>query len=135
MPLPRAGVSYNIFPVIHKPLLRPPQKDLVKGVGCMEVNEMMVSLPCGKSSPNHEWVSQHANESRVLGNKWRRDGFHDAQIPVLLSRLSIVHEHSFKKDFEVILRDFIYVDHRLKFGYSLRQAGNYDMLSGTYGFN
>lgn len=107
--------------------------DPVKDIGSVEVNKMTVSPPRGKSDPDHEWVSWQANESRVSSNKGRRGHFQDAQISVLLSHPSMVHGHICKKDFVLILRDFIYVDHRLKFGYSLRQVSNCGLLPAPIG--
>lgn len=61
----------------------------------------------------------------VPGNKWRRD-----QCTPKLS-FSCTQAH-FSKDLDIIWRNFIYVDHRLKFWYSFRQIGIYGILSDTY---
>ena len=85
--------------------------DLVKDVGCMEVNDMMgtPSLLCGKSSPN---INESAGilmnpESQAISGE--QTTLLDVLISVFISDLAVVQKHSFKKDFEVILRDFIYM--------------------------
>ena len=65
--------------------------DLVKDVGCVEVNDMVVSLPYGKSSP--KWISWHTTNpesQEVSGEQISRQ---DAQVSIFPGGLSAVHKY------------------------------------------